>query len=807
MGDGEEFWETLDNLTSYHWKEPGSYTVTCTAVTRLNQESTTFTVDITDVDEGVGPELVQVKASPTKTTHEVEISVTVVSEAAVDCEFDFGDGTTKDLKGMIDFVNNLKMKNTYPTAGYYTVNLFCDNGYGTGKDTTVAFVQNREVDFVTKITGSDVMIPLEGADVHPEHFRVFLNGQRAEDDTAIRVENHQVTLQGSLFAKSGEYLTQIKAGWFVLHQRVTTLQAEIKSAEIIVDSESVDGTDPVGITFLIHGGDHTHLHIQYGDGKEEYLYYPSGGDPLKVTRTHWYGALGWYEVQILAANDVGFVKASKMVTSERPIENVSVSVANVTELGQPAKFNIQVDMDKKPAMAFYVILEAANNVVENVLLGDKRDKAEAVVFKHVFSDYGIYYFSLKVHNNISHVIVYGLLQVGQNITYVDMTTSTERVEEGQMVVIEIDSPHGSPLTYDVDMDDGNTVSVTIPEDQGSQTSSNENQDPEIKNGEQSEGRIFNTTEIPGKRRKRSAEQSPTVEPMEYEATTIRFVDRNEANNTDENLGDFQNLAAPSFKNKKMVITHRYSEPGRYSVSVRVHNLFNEATTWLCPDIIVVALERDEPECSQFSIDIGVETSLESPLVVARSEALLIPTEPKIDCQDRTSEVVPDFTWKVFRKPNPEVSDEEWRTELEVCATQLGSKDFLMPGNTLWYGTYKLTVTLGMSIKDNTRRSRRQTQNEVDLKGYQPMLKTATQDMYIEVVPSELNASFAGDGTLIDIPKFNVLKLDVSSSYDPDVPQSNKTGMWAEVICYSDSRAPQFVDAYPEDILATGTLDD
>ncbi len=30
-------------------------------------------------------------------------------------------------------------------------------------------------------------------------------------------------------------------------------------------------------------------------------------------------------------------------------------------------------------------------------------------------------------------------------------------------MIEIESPHGVPITYDVDMGDGNTISVTVPE--------------------------------------------------------------------------------------------------------------------------------------------------------------------------------------------------------------------------------------------------------------------------------------------------------------------------------------------------------
>ena len=79
-----------------------------------------------------------------------------------------------------------------------------------------------------------------------------------------------------------------------------------------VNKKYLDGTEPVEVTFEINGGDHTHLHIKYGDGKEEFLYYPNGGNPLIVTKTHSYKELGWYTINIVAANDVGFVQTSKI---------------------------------------------------------------------------------------------------------------------------------------------------------------------------------------------------------------------------------------------------------------------------------------------------------------------------------------------------------------------------------------------------------------------------------------------------------------------------------------------------------------
>ena len=807
-GDGETL-ETVDDLTSHNWESEGSFTVTITAVTRLEQETKTFRINITDVDEGIGPEMVRVKASPTKTSHQVEVYVTAISKAVVDCILDFGDGNTHEMKGLSEFVNNAKIKHIYGKAGFYDLHFSCDNGYGTGESTSFTVVQNRKVDFVTKMTGEGVTISLIGADNHVENLQVYVNAAKLVS-SAVTVEQEQIILHNSQFPVSGEYLIQVKSGWFVLHQRIANFQDGIKGVSIGVNKDHVNGAEPVDITFIINGGDHTHLHIKYGDGKEEYLYYPNGGNPLIVTKTHSYKELGWYRVSIVAANDVGFVQASKMVTSEREIQNVSLSVANITSLDSFVEFTFQVDPHLTPAMPFSVQFDYANGYEETVTLGEKSDTAAPVVHRYQYPDYGIYYFRVKVFNNISAVAVYGMVQVGQNITYVDMLTTTEKVEEGQMAVIEIDCPHGSPVTYDVDMGDGNTVTVSIPNDEGK----NEVTTPEAVDGSGEVDFVVTTAAPEGleRRRKRSVDgMVNSTEVPDEVITSVEFIPTQESNAAEfEDLvqGSFTNFAGPNHRNDKMVIKYKYSQPGRCSVSVTVHNPFNEATTWMCPDVVVVPQERTEPSCSKFQIDMVTPTTAEAPLVLPRSELLFVQTNPNVQCSIDASTLKFDYTWKTARKPNPDVSSEVWRPELEVCSAQLASPNFTIPGNSLWYGDYKLTVTLGMSVKDNApAKKKREAQNEVDLTGYTSSVKTAQKDMYIKVVPSQLNASFANNGEKIDIPKFNVLKLDISGSFDPDVPlgQANKTGMWAEVVCYPEGRAAEFQDLSHEEILRNGRL--
>ncbi len=214
----------------------------------------------------------------------------------------------------------------------------------------------------------------------------------------------------------------------------------------------------------------------------------------------------------------------------------------------------------------------------------------------------------------------------------------------------------------------------------------------------------------------------------------------------------------------MVIKHVYKTAGKYSIKVRVSNPFNSADTWLCPDIVVVDADRIEPQCSQFEVDVGIQSSEDIPVVLERSKELTVPVVPKLQCSIDLASLQTDYTWKTARKDNASITDTEWRPELDVCATSLSNPLFEMPARSLWYGMYRLSVTMGLSVKDFMGRKKRAAptvvaieeitkedtaaeianQNQVDMSGYKSSVKTATADFYLEVVKSDLIALIGGE---------------------------------------------------------------
>ncbi len=118
MGDGEKK-STPDSLTSHSYKEAKIYTLNFTAVSRLVSETKIIKINITQVDEGTGPELIRVKGSPTNESLTTEFYTSIISRTSIDCTLDFGDGPTKEFKDLDEFVNAPKVNHTYATAGDY----------------------------------------------------------------------------------------------------------------------------------------------------------------------------------------------------------------------------------------------------------------------------------------------------------------------------------------------------------------------------------------------------------------------------------------------------------------------------------------------------------------------------------------------------------------------------------------------------------------------------------------------------------------------------------------------------------------
>ena len=64
------------------------------------------------------------------------------------------------------------------------------------------------------------------------------------------------------------------------------------------------------------------------------------------------------------------------------------------------------------------------------------------------------------------------------------------------------------------------------------------------------------------------------------------------------------------------------------------------------------------------------------------------------CMSNGDKATPLYTWTVDRL----MKTGQWRPELSVCTSSSCSPDLLIPRNTLWYGTYRVNVTVSTGVE-------------------------------------------------------------------------------------------------------------
>ena len=71
--------------------------------------------------------------------------------------------------------------------------------------------------------------------------------------------------------------------------------------------------------------------------------------------------------------------------------------------------------------------------------------------------------------------------------------------------------------------------------------------------------------------------------------------------------------------------------GVFPVSAKVSNAFGWAVTHLCPDIVVVDVNRVEPLCHELTASVVNVSSLQEPIEMLRSSKVVLPLDVTLDC--------------------------------------------------------------------------------------------------------------------------------------------------------------------------------
>jgi len=705
-------------------------------------------VNVTYDDDGIAPEQLIIKIDPAiaplDTPDSINLYVSAYSPRTKTCTVSYDDHQiTSSFSNISDFVFSTKAVHQYQTVGFYDVILCCSNDIGTSSVDQVALAVNTRILYANQDRAKNISIPITGSNVSASNVMVVVNN--VQQTVGVFHSTGVVTLANAGFVQDGENVVVFQTtGGVKLSTEVYNVQAVIENVQLVVSTSARPG-QPVNLTLSIAKGDGLNINISYGDASSEIIYIlnSSSDSSMHIVRNHSYSSLGVYTLSITVANDVSFQIVQQSISIESIIQTAKMSGSNVTVLNDPTIFSFNIDTGNTPSMSINVDFDYDDGNRVTVLLQQQTNSSVGKYFSsYTYHKYGLYRIRAIIKNEISSIVLPTVLvQVGENITLVDIYINESLITLGQDVVLTVVCPTGSPVALSVDMGDGHPFVVSRPPDYTAL---------DDKTFVRPDTTISSSSD--GQRKKR-------------DTTSFQY-----------------SLAGP----QNFVITYRYKTSGTFYVSMNVTNIFSSAVTNLCPNVIVVPSTSPVPQCAMVAAVLSNMTTLSSPLVRQRSALTSIPASAMLQqCSPSTKVTyVPGYTWTVDRL----VGVNTWRPELRVCASDMSRSSLSIPPNTLWYGMYRVNLTVIVNAASSSSSSnivRRSTST-----AQQTVIKSAAMTTYLSVAPSPLIATIANSDQ-VNFVMSQILNIDLSQSGDPDVIISNKSGMNMYLFCYTGSQSSQF----------------
>ena len=727
--DGETL-VTTDQVIGHAWLNEGTYQVNVTAVTRTTTETVVKEVIVTFVAEGVAPQVLLVKADPATelvSLGMVDVFVSAYSPQVKSCTLAYGDGSNITYPPSSDFIFDDEEQHAYTGIGYYNVTLQCYNDFGASGANTTAVSVYPFLLYVNMVRLDGISIPYTGSgDV-----QVVADGIGTQN--GLSVTSQAVSINDEVvFNACGEHVLQLKSSnsGVTFFKQIYNINARIEQLSVTSNVLANQIEQNITFTIVIAKGDELHINISFGDGVTNLLYAPGSSTPLTIVQTHSYSTLGKFDFTVTVANDVSQQVVKETVSIERPIEKAVMYGLNVTSINDSTTFTSEIDLDKTPAMPVSVVFNYDDGNTAQVLLGSQSPVAGPLTHSYRYGKYGIYRVSAIVKNNISSVTLPTVIvQVGENITFLDIYVKDSVVAVSEAVVFTVRCPTGSPVVLEMNMGDGNPVVVQTRPTTYSATNDNKVYQPPQQSG--ANNLVGGGSQVRQKRQTTSAVSN-----------------------------DF-------------IVTYQYKSAGSFSVRAKVSNAFSNASSSLCPNVIVVSPSTPTPSCSQSSVRVTNSASLTSPQSINRSQTLILNASASLACSGGGVTFAPGYTWTAERL----MSDGGWRPELSVCASNMRSAALIVSGNSLWYGTYRLNVTLLVDALSGSTLSPTKT-------------RSIPASTYLRVRPTPLVAMIA-DSDVKDFSITDVVTINMNGSRDPDVDPGNRTGLHLFLFCYTSQTSSTY----------------
>ncbi|XP_060067156.1 uncharacterized protein LOC132547416 [Ylistrum balloti] len=729
-GDGVTF-VTHKTSINYFWRSAGKHTITVRSRVGILSFESYFSFEVLDVDENTAPEMVVLFGAHDE-THQFhgsfELFLTDLANISR-CDVAFGDSNQLSYDFKDQYFYHEEFQHIFNTFGQYIVSAHCKNNYGVDSSSLMFLSKRFDVPFYHKVLGDAFEVPLAGGQAFVADIGVVRNYDKPVN---VHKTDNNITVPATLL-KPFENIISLELNGEIFHETMFFMENIPANASILPDYREGAWNLTTNISVVVPPGNNMFVTCTFGLGEEESFFIYEATEPVTFPFEVEYENLGYYPLHVIVSNDLGKTEVEDLISVEVPIVSIVLTVSNITNKEDPVILGVVLNdgIDGPDKVTFEIDHDDGN-----VLPYTYRSHSKFFTQynnSYVYRDWGIYTICVSASNSISRVMDCALVQVGKNITYMDLqTTTTGRVSTSQYAEINITVLTGSDITYHVDFGDEHPFTFT---------------DRDLLTSENTE-----SSHLIRRKRETSAVQADPADNSSFVITTV-LPNFNTSETTEEEVAVSR---ARSFvvRGCSCIVTvrHLYSTVGYYEVKANISNVFSSASAVLCPYIIVD--DSDDTMCGDTVVEMpGYHTSRDNPYVHIRSTPIDIDIQAQSpNCGGNGYE----YTWKAVN-----IVDNLEVPYTDLCKLEQTDNIFTIPAVSLEFGMYKLVTTVSPI-------------------GYKR--KANQKEIYIQIIPSNPIATFKGDPSETFFSN-GILTLDFSESHDPDLTSNIRQGVEYDLICF------------------------
>lgn len=460
FGDGASLITDVYTV-SYHWLVEGTYQITVS--TAIGIASVTGSVDFTieNVDEGYAGDYVMLNVHHAEQSRVANIDFVNVDYATAVCGVKYGESEVTDIQltDLAEYVENAHLTNVYSDIGRYHMHVDCLNPYGSIQndtyftsrklETTYHF-HDKDTEFVTPVDGDTEFFTRVEVSHHDSNVSPILH---SENSSFLAVDPNSIRIYENVLTYSFEDVD--------IDKRIVNVQNNIEKP--VIFSPEIDGAWNLttNITVRVPAGNNMFLNVSFSAGEDQLFYIHNLPFPSEIMFEIMFPVLGYYPVHANISNDISFNTADMLVSVEVPLRTISLNVTNIVDKRNPVVLLIDLNEDTQGPMKVNFEIDQGNGYVDTYY--HYNDKYFFPTYRHeyIYSGWGRFDICVRAFNRISSVIDCIEVQVGEEISYVDILTPTAgRFAPNETVNSVIRSPEGSDKTYIVDFGDGETFVFT-----------------------------------------------------------------------------------------------------------------------------------------------------------------------------------------------------------------------------------------------------------------------------------------------------------------------------------------------------------